>query len=309
LRDVKGNKVDRLQQDGYTHCTVSLSISVIIPNLHSPLIGDVIAAIAGQTGRRLIGEILVVGQDRYGLVKLPARHIETPRPVSAARARNLGAAAAQGDYLVFIDSDCIAAPELIDHFVPWLQAGSAVVCGGVTIETGEYWSMCDDLLVFADYLDTSPAGERTYVPSLNLCIQRSLFRDVGGFDERFSGAAGEDIDLSLRLRTAGITLAFEPRARVTHRHRRATPRAVWEHLRAFGRVQATIWRRHTQLMPPPLPLERLRALSPALRVVAPLLATRDVAARARRASHLLPGMVWARTAWYWGVAEGVGGVV
>jgi len=288
---------------------VRLSISVIIPNLHSPLIGEVIAAIAGQTGRRLIDEILVVGQDRYGLVQPPARHIETPRPVSAARARNLGAAAAQGDFLVFIDSDCIAAPELIDHFVPWLQAGSAVVCGGVTIETGEYWSMCDDLLVFADYLDTSPAGERTYVPSLNLCIQRSLFRDVGGFDERFSGAAGEDTDLSLRLRTAGITLAFEPRARVTHRHRRATPRAVWEHLRAFGRVQATIWRRHTQLMPPPLPLERLRALSPALRVVAPLLATRDVAALARRAPHLLPGMVWARTAWYWGVAEGVGGVV
>jgi len=288
---------------------VRLSISVIIPNLHSPLIGEVIAAIAGQTGRRLIDEILVVGQDRYGLVQPPARHIETPRPVSAARARNLGAAAAQGDFLVFIDSDCIAAPELIDHFVPWLQAGSAVVCGGVTIETGEYWSMCDDLLVFADYLDTSPAGERAWVPSLSLCMQRSLFRRIGGFDERFPGAAGEDTDLSLRLRAAGITLAFEPRARVTHRHRRATPRAVWEHLRAFGRVQATIWRRHTQLMPPPLPLERLRALSPALRVVAPLLATRDVAALARRASHLLPGMVWARTAWYWGVAEGVGGVV
>ncbi len=274
---------------------MSLSISVIIPNLHSPLIGEVIAAIAGQTGRRLIGEILVVGQDRYGLVKPPARHIETPRPVSAARARNLGAAAAQGDYLLFIDADCVAVPGLIERLTPWLQAGTAVVCGGVTIKTGEYWSMCDDLLVFADYLDTSPAGERAYVPSLNLCIQRSLFREVGGFDERFS-AVGEDTDLSLRLRATGITLAFEPRARVIHRHRRATPRAVWEHLRAFGRVQATIWQRYPRLMPPPLPLDRLRSLSPALRVAAPMLAVRDVTPLAHHMPRLLPGLIWARTA-------------
>ena len=282
---------------------MSLSISVIVPNLHSPLIGEVVTAIARQNDQQ-IGEILVVGQDRYGLVKPPARHIETPRPVSAARARNLGAAAAQGDYLLFIDADCVAVPGLIERLTPWLQAGTAVVCGGVTIKTGEYWSMCDDLLVFADYLDTSPAGERAYVPSLNLCIQRSLFREVGGFDERFS-AVGEDTDLSLRLRATGITLAFEPRARVIHRHRRATPRAVWEHLRAFGRVQATIWRRHTQLMPPPLPLERLHSLSPALRAVAPMLAVRDVTLLAHHMPRLLPGLIWARTAWYWGVAEGV----
>jgi len=287
---------------------VSLSISVIVPNLHSPLIGEVVTAIARQNDQQ-IGEILVVGQDRYGLVKPPARHIETPRPVSAARARNLGAAAAQGDYLLFIDADCVAVPGLIERLTPWLQAGTAVVCGGVTIKTGEYWSMCDDLLVFADYLDTAPAGERAYVPGLNLCIQRSLFWEVGGFDERFSGAAGEDTDLSLRLRAAGVKLAFEPRSCVRHCHRRATPAAVWGHLRTFGRVQATIWQRYPRLMPPPLPLDRLRSLSPALRVAAPMLAVRDVTPLAHHMPRLLPGLIWARTAWYWGVAEGVGGVV
>ncbi|MDW8234935.1 MAG: glycosyltransferase family 2 protein, partial [Roseiflexaceae bacterium] len=183
-----------------------------------------------------------------------------------------------------------------------LSAGATVVCGGVVIEDGGYWSVCDNLLVFADYRDTSPAGERAWAPSLNLCIQRALFQRSGGFDERFPGAAGEDTDLSLRLRAAGVRILFEPGARVIHRHRRETPRAVWEHLRAFGRVQATIWRRHTRLMPPPFPLERLRSLAPALRVMAPMLAIHDVINLGRRTPHLLPGLVWARTAWYWGVA-------
>lgn len=281
------------------------SVSVIIPNLHSPLIGEVIDAITSQTERRLISEIVVVGQDRHRLIQPPARHVETPHPVAAARARNLGAAHAQGDYLLFIDADCIAAPDLIERMVERLGAGAMVVCGGVVVDDGGYWSICDNLLVFADYRTTSPAGERAWAPSLNLCIQRSLFEGSGGFDERFPGAAGEDIDLSLRLRAAGVRILFEPGARVIHRHRRETPQAVWEHLRAFGRVQAIIWRRHPWLMPPPLPLKQLRALAPALRVVAPLLAGRDVVALGRRTPYLLPGLIWARTAWYWGVAEGV----
>jgi len=283
---------------------VCSSVSVVIPNLHSPLLGDVIEALARQTARDLITEMLVVGQDRYGLARVPAHMIETPRPVSAARARNLGVAAARGEYVLFIDSDCIAAPDLVERLAACHRSGAPVVCGGVTIERGSYWAECDNRLVFAGYLDTAPGGPRDYVPSLNLSMQRALFQSIGGFDERFPGAAGEDTDLSLRLREAGVTLHFEPRARVIHCAARSTPRAVWEHLRAFGRAQATLWRLHPRLLPPPLPLEHLRALAPALRVAAPLLAARDVIRMAPQAPRLLPGLIWARTAWYWGVAEG-----
>ena len=65
------------------------SISIIIPNLHSPLVGEVIAALRAQTARDRIAEIVVVGQDRYGLV-VPddlVRPIVTERPVYPGAAR------------------------------------------------------------------------------------------------------------------------------------------------------------------------------------------------------------------------------
>ena len=41
-----------------------LTASVIIPNLHSPLLGEVLAALERQTEPPR--EVIVVGQDRYG---------------------------------------------------------------------------------------------------------------------------------------------------------------------------------------------------------------------------------------------------
>ena len=59
-------------------------ISVIIPNLHSPLIGQVIQALDRQSARESIRDVIVVGQDRFGLVPAGARLIQTPLPISPA---------------------------------------------------------------------------------------------------------------------------------------------------------------------------------------------------------------------------------
>ncbi len=46
------------------------------------------------------------------------------------------------------------------------------------------------------------------------CFRRELFERVGGFDESLAG--GEDFDLSLRLRDAGVAVHFAPRSIVSH---------------------------------------------------------------------------------------------
>ena len=100
-------------------------ISIIIPNLHSPLIGQVIQALAAQTARSSIREIIVVGQDRYGQIPASVRFVATPQPISPAAARNLGARLAAGDYLLFLDADCVAAPDLVEQLLKCHRQGHA----------------------------------------------------------------------------------------------------------------------------------------------------------------------------------------
>src|SRR4051812_49410211 len=119
-------------------------ISIIIPNLHSPLIDQVIAALVVQTARASIREVIVVGQDRYRRIPADVRFVATPQPISPAAARNLGAQLASGDYLLFLDADCIAAPDLVEQILRSHRQGYTVVSGAVAAEAGSYWRLCDN---------------------------------------------------------------------------------------------------------------------------------------------------------------------
>lgn len=284
------------------------SISIIIPSLHSPLIDQVVAALQHQSAREYIREIIVIGQDQHGLMPQGVTFIETPRPISAAAARNLGARHASGTYLHFIDSDCVAAPDLIKHIHKHHAAGHIIVGGSIALGSNDYWVMCDHMLIFSNYLPGTAPGERPFLPSGNFSIERELFFQFGGFDERFPGAAGEEVDLCIRLHAAGYPLLFEPRAEVAHRHPRIEAHIVWKHLRRFGQVQVIIWKRHPEQTAAPLG-GNLRPLSGILVACAPLLALRDIVRIFGTTPalwqywRLIPGMIFARIAWYWGIVE------
>jgi GT2 family glycosyltransferase len=284
------------------------SISVIIPNLHSPLIDQVIVALERQTAPQLICEIIVVGQDRYGRVPSSVRFVATERPLSAGAARNLGAKLASGDYLLFLDADCIAARDLVERLAAQHAQGRAVVGGSMAIELGNYWVLCDNLLSFTPFLSQAPAGTRPYLPSFNFSISRALFEHIGGFDVRFVDAAGEDMDLSLRLIAVGHTLYFEPAASVIHRPERTSSQAMWQHQRAFGHGYYWVQQRHLKLLRSPLSYIPAAAAGFLISLV-PLLACKDIllllrqSYDLRRAPYAVWGMACGRVGWYLGVIE------
>jgi GT2 family glycosyltransferase len=67
---------------------------------------------------------------------------------------------------------------------------------------------------------------------------------VDGFDERFPRAAGEDVDLSWRLRTAGWRLVLEARCSVRHDHRATLPGVLRTYAK-HGRARALLRALHS----------------------------------------------------------------
>jgi glycosyltransferase involved in cell wall biosynthesis len=283
--------------------------SVVIPNLHSPIVDQVVAALDRQTARDAIAEIIVVGQDRYRRVPSHVSFIATPRPVSVNAARNIGARHACGTYVLLLDADCIAAPDLVERLLARHRAGHHVVGGGLAPEFGNYWVLVDNLVTFGSSLAFLPPGARNYVPGFVMSIERTALFAAGAFDERFAGAdGGDDQEFCYRMARRGYSLFFEPQASVFHRPQRASAAAVWDHLQRYGRQHLLVQRAHTDVAQSRIG-PWLAPLAPLLLALAPLLALADTLLQfaaipgLRRYWPALPGMIWARTAWYWGIAQ------
>ena len=202
-----------------------MKFSVIIPNLNSPTINKTIEAILDQQYDMQQVEIIVVGVDKHQQIKTkPNVYFDNSiYPISPAVARNRGAAQAQGSIFVFIDADCIPQKNWLDVLSNRFKSPTTnIVGGGVAFNTQNYWALADNLSMFYEYLSIHTPGERLQLPSLNLAIRAHIFSEVGGFDERYPKPAGEDADLTIRLRNRGHRLFFEPHAVVLHappRHR------------------------------------------------------------------------------------------
>lgn len=162
----------------------------------------------------------------------PVRHVWHPDVgFTAARARNLGAAHAGADYIVFMDGDCVPTPHFTaaharlaqpGHFVN----GSRVLLGErLTAEVIEgrtdlarlsavQWLRLrwrGDVNKLTHLLCWTAAPGRvqtgfawTGIRSCNFGVWYRDFEAVNGFDETFSGWGHEDADLVLRLHRHGL---------------------------------------------------------------------------------------------------------
>jgi GT2 family glycosyltransferase len=135
-----------------------------------------------------------------------AKWVRGPKRGPAAN-RNQGAENAVGEWLVFVDDDCVPGPTLLAAYARAAAAGGNDVLEGMTIPDGDR-----DAADMECPINTSGG----HLWSCNFAIKRRLFLELGGFDENFPGPAMEDIEMRTRLSKAGHQPAFVPEARVTH---------------------------------------------------------------------------------------------
>jgi glycosyltransferase involved in cell wall biosynthesis len=139
---------------------------------------------------------------------------------SSYHARNAGAALAAGEWLLFMDSDCVPAPGLLRaYFAEPIPDDCGALSGAIVGDPTQRGLLAryarSRHFLSVDHGLLGPDSGATLTG--NLLVRRAAFEALGGFLEGIR--SGGDIDLSRRLRAAGWSVKRRPAAVVEHRDR------------------------------------------------------------------------------------------
>jgi len=198
-------------------------VSVTVPAYNSARsIERCLAALARQETSHPF-EVLVVdsGDDdtcaRAERALPAARILRLPTRAVAPVARNVGARAARGEILAFIDSDAYAADAWIDNVVAAAETGYDLICGSIdNANPHSAVARAEQLLMFNEFLPDLPTSRSWFALSGNMVLPRTSYDRFGPF---VAVRAAEDVVFSRRLLAAGGRVLFYPALRASHDNR------------------------------------------------------------------------------------------
>lgn len=165
-------------------------------------------------------------------------------------ARNNGASAAKGTWLLFLDSDCELPDEYLSNAELALgraEEKNLALLGGPDKARGDFSALqqaiqyaMSSVLTTGGIRGRKRAADIYYPRSFNMLIKATAFSRVSGFANlRF----GEDLDLSMRIMKAGGQSEYMPSLGVYHK-RRSTLRAFFRQVFNSGMARIVLHRRH-----------------------------------------------------------------
>jgi len=229
-----------------------MKISIVIPVYNSArFIGKALDAVMSLDKGNHEVEIIVVDDGSTDescriIEEYPVHLIRQPN-MGPACARNTGWRKASGEIIFFTDADCMPEKDWIQCMAPpFQQPEVGAVAGSYNIANPEnslarliQAEIIHRHKCFSEY---ARAGG-----SYNLAVRRDLLEALGGFDESYPTASGEDNDLSYRIQKADFRIAFNAESRVAHFH----PERLGKYLKTqfvHGYWRGVLYRNHPEFI-------------------------------------------------------------
>lgn len=216
-------------------------VSVVIPTFRRPEALERTLRSLATVSYRGMFEVVVVDDGSKDFTESVIERIQREEPhlllrfyeqgnSGAARARNHGAQAADGEILVFLDDDMLVQADHLDRHVAHLSSPSKRAVNGewefapeVRHELegssfGRFRLWLEDWVKKGLEMESLDADllKPTMLTACNLGIRRQDFLTLGGFDESFPAAGYEDQDFAVRATLAGFDFIYDKRIVLSH---------------------------------------------------------------------------------------------
>jgi glycosyltransferase involved in cell wall biosynthesis len=200
------------------HHTRRMHLSIIVPafneaRLIERCLQSLTASLATNSKPTFTSEVIVVDNNSTDntaeLAKQAGAQVVFEPINQIGRARNVGAAQATGDWLLFLDADSLLSPGLLADILRLIEEGKHVGCGSTLRMDGLPWwaGMTLRFWTAVSVLCRWAAG------ALVVC-RRDAFQEVGGFDQNLY--ALDEIALSKQLKQWGRRRGLQFTILTTH---------------------------------------------------------------------------------------------
>jgi glycosyltransferase involved in cell wall biosynthesis len=195
-------------------------VTVVVPVYNEKRsIGDTLRSLLSQEYPSRYYEIIVVDNGStdgtLDIVKRSGVKVLQEPIRSSYRARNKGIKEARGNYVAFIDGDCIAHNDWLKNLIDVAMKKECGFIAGKTINVLREHSLGNRLYILRCSPETRRESIEQYesVPAVNMLVNMKLFDTFGLFREVISGS---DIEFSKRVTNGGEKVIYAEKAIVEH---------------------------------------------------------------------------------------------
>ena len=129
--------------------------------------------------------------------------------VGVARAWNMGAQLAQGEFLCFLNDDVRLESGAVESLLNQLESDPTI---GEIGPHGSFWKDCK----CTGTIEPNTLSDVDVVSGFCFLVRANLMHQLGGFDIAYTPAGYEETDFSYRVRQAGYRCVADSRAQIKH---------------------------------------------------------------------------------------------